>query len=85
MSVEEFLEWQVMYQAEGLTPGAQRQQHAQLLAALHNGPLTRRDKALWKTGQFIGADPWRRAAVAAAPTAESIAAQVAAINARIDP
>ncbi|MBL0918043.1 MAG: hypothetical protein IBJ14_05030 [Hydrogenophaga sp.] len=85
MSAEEFLEWQVMYQAEGLTPGAQRLRHAQLLAAMHNGPLGRRDKTLWKPGQFVSSDPWRRAAVVAAPTAESIAAQVAAINARIDP
>lgn len=85
MSAAEFLEWQVMYQAEGLAPAAGRLQHAQVLAALHNGPLTRRDKALWRTGQFMLADPWRQAAVQTAPTAESIAAQVAVLNGRIDP
>lgn len=81
MSSEEFEEWSVMFSAEELHPAADRIRHAQLLAALHNGPLTRRAKKLWGATEFLH-DRWE------APkdkprrlTPAQVAAQVASFNA----
>ena len=61
--------------------------HAQLMAALHNGALVKRDKTTWTAAQFMQADPWEMAeepTEAAAPTPEQIAAEVARINASFE-
>lgn len=82
MSAEEFEEWSVMFNAEDLHPAAARIRHAQLLAALHNGPLTRKGKKLWLVTEFLR-DPWSET-LDAAPrrlTAAQVKEQVATINA----
>ncbi len=87
MSAEEFGEWQVMFTREQLHPAAERMRHAQLLAAIHNGELRKHDKTLWSASQFIDLEPWRiqeEVIEMAQPTAQQLAAQVAAINARFE-
>jgi hypothetical protein len=79
MSAQEFAQWSVMFTAEELHPSAGRLRHAQVMAALHNGPLTRKGNKLWETQEFMR-DPW--AAPKAKPkfTPAQIAAQVASLN-----
>jgi len=85
MSAQEFGEWITFFQHEQLHPAADRQRHAQLLAAVHNGPLTRNDKALWQSSQLMPADVWAPPAPPPAPPgAASLQQQVDAINARLD-
>ena len=88
MSAQEFGEWITFMQHEQQTPGAERFRHAQLLAAVHNGPLTRHDKALWRVADILPADPWAppdAEPAPAAPTAAELAAQVDRINALMAP
>lgn len=82
MTSEEFTEWSVMFSAEELHPSAERMRHAQLVAALHNGPVPRVDKRRWKANDFLS-NPWETPAPAAKRrlTASQIATQVASINA----
>jgi hypothetical protein len=80
MSAEEFAEWFVMFTAEELHPSADRLRHAQMLAALHNGPLTRRGKRLWAPSEFLR-DPWEQPKPKVRPSRAQIAAQVAQANA----
>jgi hypothetical protein len=86
MTAEEFEEWRVIFTIEQLHPALDTQRHAQLLAALHNGPLTRKDKKLWRTDEFALPDPWARpkprARRATQPTPEQLRAQVQSLNAR---
>lgn len=86
MSAQEFGEWMIFFDREQLMPDAQRLSHAQTLAALHNGPLTRKDGAMWNCTQLLPLDPWAppQADTPSEPTPEQLAAQVAAINARFD-
>lgn len=88
MSAEEFGEWQVMFNTEQLHPANERLQHAQVLAALHNGPLSKPDKTLWQASRFLDLTPWaleeQTPAEPAQPTAEQLAKQVAAINAKFE-
>lgn len=80
MSAQEFAQWSVMFSAEELHPSWARLRHAQLMAALHNGPLTRRGNKLWAAIEFLR-DVWKRPdPKKPAPTPEQIAAQVASIN-----
>lgn len=66
-----------MFQAEELHPAAERQRHAQVLAATYTGPAARRDRRAWTTADFI-ADPW---AVTARPaTRAEISAQARVWN-----
>lgn len=86
MSAQEFGEWITFLQHEQLTPQAGRQRHAQQIAAAHNGPLTRRDEALWQTSHFVPPDPWAPPAPPPAPdSAATLQQQVAALNARFEP
>ncbi len=86
MSAQEFGEWITYFQSEQLHPRATWQRHAQLLAAAHNGPLTRKDGALWSPADLTPADPWAPLPPETAPApnaaaqAAQLAAQVAAIN-----
>lgn len=87
MSAEEFGEWKAIFSKEQLYPADDRMRHAQLIAALHNGALIKRDKTTWQAAQFMDAEPWQivqEAAEAAPPTAQQIAAEVARINASFD-
>lgn len=87
MSAEEFGEWKAIFSKEQLHPDAERMRHAQLLAALHNGALVKRDKTTWQAVQFMGGNPWEiaeEATEAAPPTPEQIAAEVARINASFE-
>ena len=81
MTAQEFGEWQVFYEREQLHPAAQRYQDAQHMAAIHNGPLSRADKSLWKAAHLMPADPW--APIAPEPPPPDFAtlqAQVKAMN-----
>jgi hypothetical protein len=80
MSAEEFAEWSVMFTAEELHPAADRMRHAQLLAAMQNGQLTRKSKKLWTAGDFMR-DPWAPAPVKKTLSPAQVAAQVASFNA----
>lgn len=81
MTAQEFGEWKTFFDHEQLHPGADRMRHAVLVAAVHNGPLVRKDKELWSAAHVLPPPPWSRAQDAAAPTARQIAAQVDQINA----
>lgn len=67
MSAQEFAEWHVYYQVEGLTPQARRGRRAVRKAAQANGPLTRKDKRLWRAEDFAEVDPWSAVAQPPAP------------------
>lgn len=69
-----------MFSAEELHPAADRVRHAQVIAALQNGPLTRKYKKLWVAADFIR-DPWEPPKPKARLTAAQIAQQVASVNA----
>ena len=85
MSAKEFGDWIVYLEAEHLTPRHGALRHAQALASLSNGALSRQDSALWAAAQFMPPDPWSarpdEEAEPADPTPEELAAQIAAINA----
>lgn len=49
--------WRAWLAEHGLRPEDAAIERAQLLAALSNGPLTRKDKRLFKASDFI-AEPW---------------------------
>ncbi|MGH6625141.1 MAG: phage tail assembly protein T [Burkholderiaceae bacterium] len=85
MTAHEFGEWQVYFRNEQQHPAADRLHHAQLLAAAHNGPLSRPDKRLWRAADLMPPDPWAPAPPEPAPpTPADIAAQVDAINRSLD-
>ncbi len=65
-------------------PAAQRWRHAELLASQANGALSRKS-GMFRASEFV-ADPWAEPppAAAAQPSAATIAAQIAAINARME-
>ncbi len=84
MSASEFGEWQVFIQKEGLHPAADRLRHAQLLAGIHNGALSRHDKQPWTAATFMGADPWAPEVELVQPTAQTLQAQIDGMNARMD-
>lgn len=85
MSAQEFGEWMVFFEREQLHPAADRFRQAQLIAAAHNGPLARHDKQLWTTSHLLAPDAWAPPAPEPVPpTAQDLAAQVAAINARLE-
>ena len=83
MSASEFEEWIVIMQKEGLTAEARRVMHGQVVAALHNGPLTRNDGAMWHFDDLVP-DPWAAPSSRKESAAADIASQVASINARFD-
>jgi hypothetical protein len=84
LTAEEFEEWRVMFAVEQLHPALDAQRHAQLLAAAHNGPLTRKDKKMWRPAEFVDFDPWAKpkahAKRSAQPTPAQLEAQVKALN-----
>lgn len=82
MSAQEFGNWKALFSSEGLSLAAERLRHAQLLAAAHNGPLTRNDKALWRPADLLPPDPWapQDEPDAEPPTHAQLAAQVDHIN-----
>ena len=86
MSAQEFGEWMVFLEREQLMPEADRLRHAQTLAALHNGPLTRKDGAMWTFGQLLPAPAWALPPASAPPalTPEQVAIDVDRINARFE-
>ena len=61
LGAAEFGRWLAFMAAEELGPAAERARHAELMAALHNGPLTRKSKALWSAAEFAPR-PWAPAA-----------------------
>jgi hypothetical protein len=86
MSALEFGQWITYFEREQLHPAADRQRHAQLMAATASGPMTRRDAAPWSTTHFLPPDPWAPAEPdepPPPPTAAQLAAQIAALNARV--
>lgn len=88
MSALEFGQWKTFFEREQLHPATARQRHAQLLAAAHNGPVSRKDGAHWSTDHFMPPDPWAPEPAppeaTVPPTAQQLADQVAALNARMD-
>lgn len=68
MGAAEFGLWLAMMNEEGIGPLAEQQRWAMLMAALHNGPLVRRDKRHWRAADFMP-EPWAEphAPPAAAP------------------
>ena len=59
MTAQEFGEWEAFFLAEQLHPSAQRVRYARLLAAVHNGPVTRPGVSdLFTSADFLPADPW---------------------------
>lgn len=58
MSGADFGEWMVFLHRESLMPAHEHGRHADMLAALHNGPLQRKDKKLWDTPHFVWGERW---------------------------
>lgn len=58
MDGQEFAEWYAYFQVEGRMPRSRRDRHGSVVAAVMNGPLTRRDKRLWAAADFAEPDPW---------------------------
>lgn len=85
MTAQEFGEWRAFFLAEQLHPSAQRVRFAQLLSATHNGAVTKRGGGMFSVDDFLPVDPWAPAAPPSeAPTAEQLAAQIAAMNRSLD-
>lgn len=84
MSAQEFGEWKVMFNVEGLHPAAAKQRHGQLLAATLRGPGKRKDGRHWDASDFVTADPWaaleQKARPATTPTRLQRKAQLDALN-----
>jgi hypothetical protein len=57
MSASEFGRWRAFFEQEPVGPGVSMAQWAELMAALHNGPLRKASKALWTAADFTRA-PW---------------------------
>ncbi len=66
-----------MFTAEELHPAADRLRHAQIIAAIHNGEIRRKNKLPWTASDFMQQDPWAVQEPEAQPSLES---QVDAIN-----
>lgn len=49
----EWAEWMVFMAEEGVLPVVGDVRHAEILAALHNGPLTKRDRNLWSAKDMM--------------------------------
>lgn len=58
LSAREFSQWLLWMDAEQVGPAWDTLRHAQLLAALHNGPMSKRDKSAFKASEFVPANPW---------------------------
>lgn len=83
MTAEEFGEWKIWLAKEQQHPAAQRARHAQMLAATMNGAVTRKSGGLFSAAEFFDASPWEPQAQTV-PAPQSLADQVANINARLD-
>lgn len=59
MSAEEFGLWLAWFDQEPCDPMSLAQMWAQQMAALCNGPLTRKDKRMFQAGDFLPADRWQ--------------------------
>lgn len=80
MSGAEFTEWVVFFARERLMPGHTQARHADMLAALFNGPVQKRGSTkLWQAEDLFGPDPW--APPPAKATRAEISAQIRAMNA----
>lgn len=79
MSAEEFGQWQVMFRVDELHPAVEQLRHTQVLASMHNGPLSRIDRRLWGAADFRSPDPL--APAPRRPTRKQIGAQIHAMNA----
>ncbi len=85
MTAQEFGEWMAWFQMEEQLPVMDRMRHAQLLAAAMNGGVTRQAGGLFRASELVRLDPWAiedPAPQAAPPTFNTLAAQVAQLNAR---
>ena len=58
LSAQEFHEWGAWLEAHRIGPRWDALRHAELLTALHNGALKRRDSRLWAEADFTPPDPW---------------------------
>lgn len=59
MSAEEFGLWLAWFDQEPCDPASLAQMWAQQMAALCNGPLTRKDKRSFQANDFLPADRWQ--------------------------
>lgn len=85
LSAQEFNRWRVWMAAEHQGPEWADVRHAELLAAIANGPRQRTDKRPFTGADFIGTDPWAPPPrPAAAMTPEEMAAAHAAWIAELE-
>lgn len=61
LSALEFHEWGAWLDAHRIGPRWAALRHAELLAAVSNGALQRRDSRLWAARDFMPLDPWDEA------------------------
>lgn len=59
MSAQEFGLWLAWFDQEPCDPASLAQMWAQQMAALFNGPLTRRDKRMFRADDFLPSDRWK--------------------------
>lgn len=69
MTSEEFTLWTVKDAHEPQGPRQMMLMLAEVLAAVANGALTRRDKQAWEAAHFLPPDPWQVLPASAAPAA----------------
>ena len=68
LSAQEFEHWRVIMKAEQLHPRVAQLRHAQLLAAVYQGPSTRKGmRRPWLASDFMAPDPWAESPVPGAP------------------
>lgn len=60
MSAQEFGWWLAWFDQEPCDPASLAQMWSQQMAALYNGPLTRRDKRMFRADDFLPSDRWRQ-------------------------
>jgi hypothetical protein len=83
MSASEFGTWLAFFEEEAIGPGVHVALWAELMAALHNGPATRKDKRRWQPEDFARPRWAPPAAPVKASTKGSAArAHIAALKAR---
>lgn len=59
MSAHEFGLWLTWLEREPCDPVSELQRWASLMAGTANGPMTKRDKALFTRADFLAADRWK--------------------------
>lgn len=76
LSAKEYVRWMIWLETERQGPRWEAVRQAQLMAALFNGPMRRRDNRAWDPSDFMPPDPWAPARPRLLNPADELAAQL---------